>query len=890
MIVLGTVIAELQCRNLPIFPCYMVYNTTSRTPIEVPLYGRQPYFTRHLVGGRATVFDRGHFLDSEILKCVNQQLFENRELFYDILFPYLVLAFVYNPTKMTALVQLRLDETKMKEHWDAGVLHPAVMQAPIMRVHLETLHKEFIVKVSDNIIPEAFGTSAECLPSTTSLFVHQREGLGWMTQLEDRISNREPVGQLFTGLPLSQDSELYWDGNRLTDTPGQVVNLYTQGGMIGDGIGSGKTLQMLTLIVNDLLRLRETAPVSADPRALVSNATLVVCGKQLAEQWRQQVQEHFRSLSLNVVCITDKLHHQRVTYETLLQADLVIVTMSFLVGEYYRDQFLNMRVEADLLPISHYQGCLLTRAPLQNLKTLPVLELVHFRRLVLDEADMYLHKLPFMDPRLEHAYNRRLTQHCRVNSSRKTEPFVYVQCLQSTFRWLVTSTANFTNPAQLAAFVAFLSLQTQALPHQGLQHQAFQQALQAPRSWCASGQPLSLDTALLGATTLELWLVKQAFLKHLLLARSQQYVFSSMCLPPLDVDVIWITYSDAERNLVRGALELDGDYDYHRHVHAFPHSPAFTTDAAPAGPQRARPMSVQEASEVMLGTQRARLAALEANLDTLRETAAEVDRVRQGAAQVLTNVLALRHQQVCQEIQTVENNIGAVQRSMQFLEASLQSREPCIICLDTTASTITACGHKFCHSCIERALREQPRCPTCRAQVSVDQCIRLLPTPSEGEREYGSRFTALLKYIREVRAVEERAQFVVFSEWEKELKKQSSLLGSEGGYRCAQIKGNTAVCQHHVEQFQAGEIDVLFLSLQSMASGLHLVTANHVIILTPLGAPFERAEQVERQAIGRCHRVGQRQTTHVRHILVRNSMEEEIWRSRRQRAGGESKE
>ena len=65
-----------------------------------------------------------------------------------------------------------------------------------------------------------------------------------------------------------------------------------------------------------------------------------------------------------------------------------------------------------------------------------------------------------------------------------------------------------------------------------------------------------------------------------------------------------------------------------------------------------------------------------------------------------------------------------------------------------------------------------------------------------------------------------------------------------------------------------------------MASGLHLANANHVIILTPLGAPFDRAEQVERQAIGRCHRIGQTKAVHVRHMLVRNSLEEDIWRAR----------
>ena len=87
-------------------------------------------------------------------------------------------------------------------------------------------------------------------------------------------------------------------------------------------------------------------------------------------------------------------------------------------------------------------------------------------------------------------------------------------------------------------------------------------------------------------------------------------------------------------------------------------------------------------------------------------------------------------------------------------------------------------------------------------------------------------------------------------------------------------------CQNHVKQFQEGTLDVLFLSLQSMASGLHLVRANHVIILTPLGAPYDRADQIERQAIGRCHRIGQTKPVHVKHFIVKGTLEETIYRER----------
>jgi hypothetical protein len=674
------------------------------------------------------------------------------------------------------------------------------------------------------------------------------------------------------------------------DSESNRLPLYSRGGMVGDGIGSGKTLLMLSLIVADLQNSGHSSSVNVDTGfTLRSRATLVVCGKQLATQWQQQVKEHLGHLSLKVVLITDKLHHERASLEQVLTADLVIVTMSFLCGSYYRDQFVEQRITPDIAPLSLYHGYLLTLPPTARGTSAVVLEQIHFRRLVLDEADMYLYKLPYADPELEHQYQRRLSQHARVNSSLKTEPFIYTQCLTAQYRWIVTSTANFTDISQQAAFVSFLGLSV-GQPVTATPTSFTSSLLSTPRT-LQPLQPLSLDRALVGPSALERILVKNAFHDHLVLARSQKHIFQSMSLPPLHTDVIWVEYSDAERNLVQGALELDMDYNFRRHVHAFPLQVTQQHQEEKQGATLdVRPLSIQEASEVMLGTQRRRLIELEASVEQARHNLEEVERVRSTATEVLINVLNHRHLQLNNEVKTAEATMSAIQRSMTFLEASLNNKDPCTICMDAVTTIITPCGHKFCSPCLQRCLQERPRCPTCRSPCPLERCIPLKgpETAQVVSTDYGSRFRALLAYLQSVRSREPESQFVVFSEWDKELQKQATLLGGSG-FRCAQIKGNTHVCQTNVRQFQEGGLDVLFLSLHSMASGLHLVRANHVIILTPLGAPFDRADQIERQAIGRCHRIGQTKPVHVKHFIVKNSLEEEIYRERNLLERGETK-
>ena len=856
---------------------------TNTPQLVLPLLKDPPYYSSSFPDRQGYLVDSYNKMHQLLLRSINNRHddWNNQTTFYNIAYPYLALEIIHNIRIGNSKINLVLNANLVETHFLDGTLPPGLFYVPVIHKYVSTVQND-LKGLSDMVLPTCLDDlgSTEFATSTTPLFTHQKEGLRWLQHVERLIDQGEPIGQLDSLVPFP-NTELFWDAmtHSLSFTGSTKLPLYSRGGMLGDGIGSGKTLLMLSLIVADL---QSPCPRLQVPPSLRSRATLVICGKQLATQWKQQVQEHFGSFSLKVVMITDKLQHQRTTLEQVLTADLVIITMSFLCGSYYRDQFIGQRITPDIAPLSLYHGYLWSLPTISGPSGASVvLEHIQFRRLILDEADMYLNKLPYADPDLEHQYQRRLSQHCRVNSSLKTEPFIYTQCLSADFRWIVTSTANFSDLSQQAAFVSFLGLSV-GQPSGTLGPQSL---LSTPRT-LQPLQPLSLDRALIGPSTLERTLVKNAFQEHLLLARSQTHIFQSMSLPPLLTDVIWVTYSEAERNLVSGALELDTDYNFRRHVHAFPLQ---VTQQQQEEKQQAasasmnRPLSIQEASEVMLGAQRRRLLELEQSVEQARHNLEEVDRVRTTATEVLVNVLNHRHLQLTNEVKSAEDTMGAIQRAMTFLEASLNSKDPCTICMDSITTIITPCGHKFCGSCLQRCLQERPRCPTCRSPCPQERCIPLKVQEVQGQggisTDYGSRFRALLTYLGSVRSSEPEAQFLVFSEWDKELEKQATLLGSEG-FRCAQIKGNTHVCQNHVKQFQEGVLDVLFLSLQSMASGLHLVRANHVIILTPLGAPYDRADQIERQAIGRCHRIGQTKPVYVKHFIVKGSLEEEIYRER----------
>ena len=79
---------------------------------------------------------------------------------------------------------------------------------------------------------------------------------------------------------------------------------------------------------------------------------------------------------------------------------------------------------------------------------------------------------------------------------------------------------------------------------------------------------------------------------------------------------------------------------------------------------------------------------------------------------------------------------------MQYLRnQTVAAPEPevdvCPVCMEvpgTTNVSITACGHKFCTSCLLSSLKMKNTCPTCRAEIEPErECIEPLPVSIASE-------------------------------------------------------------------------------------------------------------------------------------------------------------
>lgn len=76
-----------------------------------------------------------------------------------------------------------------------------------------------------------------------------------------------------------------------------------------------------------------------------------------------------------------------------------------------------------------------------------------------------------------------------------------------------------------------------------------------------------------------------------------------------------------------------------------------------------------------------------------------------------------------------------------------------------------------------------------------------------------------------------------------------------------------------VTRFQSGEFRILCMTKQVGGMGLNLTKANHILILNPSWNPAE-----DTQACYRCYRLGQLKQVFIYRFVVKDSIEENIWR------------
>jgi SNF2 family DNA or RNA helicase len=176
------------------------------------------------------------------------------------------------------------------------------------------------------------------------------------------------------------------------------------------------------------------------------------------------------------------------------------------------------------------------------------------------------------------------------------------------------------------------------------------------------------------------------------------------------------------------------------------------------------------------------------------------------------------------------------------------------------------CGHYFCMSCYRTiaASTQSKMCPMCRSDHSRDGEILVIAHFNMGQ--IGSKMHAIRSIITNAKAADAGSKFIVFTQYDQYIKRIFRILSR---FHLVIVTIDDLM-ERDITKL---EFDIILLSSKRNASGLDLSMVNNIIITDPFeNYTFSRA--MERQVIGRAHRIGQVKPVNIYRLVTKDTVEE----------------
>jgi len=241
------------------------------------------------------------------------------------------------------------------------------------------------------------------------------------------------------------------------------------------------------------------------------------------------------------------------------------------------------------------------------------------------------------------------------------------------------------------------------------------------------------------------------------------------------------------------------------------------------------------------------------------------------------------------ELKLIEMKQNMIDKFDEMMEEKLN--EPCMICFGNFDSVmLTPCNHMYCGICINEMFKTTPniKCPMCRNPLArneinciVDKNLNLISgddvkkkLESHEKEEVninkgGTKINALVKYVKDC-----IGKIIIFAT-EKQTLDLISDIFNEHKINYVNLKGNAYVISKQLKQFKKEDCKVILLSADRANSGTNLIEASHIILLdTHLINNDKERLDVEKQAIGRAVRLGQKNNVQVMRFIMKNTIEQ----------------
>jgi len=706
------------------------------------------------------------------------------------------------------------------------------------------------------------------------LYNYQKENVTWMLNLENSLSEGTILNNRYIDFTRSPSEPFFLDTKKqrfyFEKLPERKLhlNFRFRGGLLADEMGLGKTITSLALCMlnrsqipvteepnpdyiqgkcsalirsgqqcklkaikgetgdfcnkhmNAPLRvspvkLKVTSDVFGDTR-LKSRATLIVCPSHLCEQWKSEIDRISEPVRTTV--ITSSKNFLETTYTEVLGSDFVIFSFNVLKSTGYCSKTLFSLNKSDNK--THSIEFLRKR---DTTITGPVLSFIHFHRVIIDEYHQ-----------LEEFYQIRAS----------------INLLKGNTVWLLTGTPFIHGMGSFTQIAAYLT------------------EYKKTKSLYSCNETLENNIDYF-----------YSFGNNCIRRNTKESIKLEYTLPDINESVKWLTFTSIEKALYSSHSR---DSYYTRQLCCHP--------KIGCGPDSVLLEKCGSLDQI-------KVSMLEFHNKKILDLKEEHIKVKLSLDVLKTFYNEHHNESLGHEIRAMERYLSALSESenssktaIEYFSKITTGESECPICMDTITeetSAIANCGHTYCIDCLRQLTASNGKCANCRAFISFDSIYKI----GKNERtefdeiisQHGTKMANLVGYLQELLTGTEN--IIIFSQWDEMLIKTGFVLDY---YNIKHVYCRGTVLQKNqaIHSFKTGKVKIILLSTKNSGSGLNLTNGTQIVFIDPIypktnvdnrQLAIQYKNSIESQAIARAHRIGQKNKVTVTRLLIKDTIEEEIF-------------
>ena len=703
----------------------------------------------------------------------------------------------------------------------------------------------------DKSINENVEISKQPKKLSFKLFEYQLKSLSWMKNIEDSnnthiLDTKRCLTELINS-PNDKFKNIYFDMFESSLYSNKVHTFNSLGGILADEMGLGKTITSISLIlekpyvykpnnVDDSFKF-ETKIVK-DYNYLLSKATLILCPSHLTKQWSHEIEK--ANKNTEQILVLTKTNHEKYTYEDILNADIVIISFQFLFNINYYTNYANL-IDSSKYNRKTKSWLASTRdvkKRIDDIKELAtivnewnksniqsknvIFESIFWHRIIIDEAhEMFTDSYQF-----ENVYLQTVLKELNCHN-----------------KWYVSGTP-FYNTKTLVNVMNFLDFNANV-------------------SYCDNLYKLDLDKSM--KYGLSEGNILNSIFKQIYIRNTKESVKDQLTIPPANIENILLKFSDFENTLYE-SLKSNNSNDYLRQI-------CCNIQISDKFGSTGEILNFNEVREKLIKDNENKIKKTQLSINNLDSSVSGFEARKK----------------------MLENIISSCQFILNCFSSEIKiSDDSCPICrCEFDDPVVTSCGHNYCYECINEVLNMSSyknECPICRSGISSSQIFKLEDNISNENKEqvdelvyqYGTKLAKLIKLCKQI-LLDKKSKIIIFSEWDRLLSMIGTILKSNEIHNVF-CKGNVhqrnaAISAFRKDSKKKKKISsrVIMLSTEHAASGTNLTDATHIIFMESHMGEYGIVKSMEDQAIGRAVRIGQENQVNVFRLIMKNTIEEDIF-------------